>query len=396
MSFSISQKNNPGVNKYGPFPCPLNCFSGDIDGYNTQFTDTWTLTPTLVNEFRMAYTKQGNWFIPQSLGFNAASTLGLQYAKANVLPQISINGNGLCCSGGLAPGTNAIYIENLYDPSDVITLVKGRHILHFGVEVLMGQGNTTPWGNLQSGNFTFTGNYTAQNNGGGGGAGLADFLLGDVQNWSATNQAVSYARLKSPQFFVQDDFKVRPNLTVNLGLRYVATTGFSEIHNSIGGFDPNVPLVYPCPSAQFTDCSHEGSLGSMWFAGQDNRTSSQKPIYNIFLPRVGFAWSFMNNTVLRGGFGMYSYNFSQDVYGGGIGAGSVNTNSGNYNDVNAGTGQAPLTAEFDGCRGGAAIELRGWFAQRKDTLHLPEPHDPRRKRLMSHTTCRWAASINGR
>lgn len=343
ISFSISQKNNPGVNKYGPFACPLNCFSGDIDGYNTQVTDTWTLTPTLVNEFRMAYTKQGNWFIPQSLGFNAASTLGLQYAKANVLPQISISGNGLCCSGGFAPGTNAIYIENLYDPSDVITLVKGRHILRFGVEVLMGQGNTTPWGNLQSGNFSFTGNYTAQNNGGGGGAGLADFLLGDVQNWSATNQAVSYARLKSPQAFVQDDFKVRPNLTVNLGLRYVATTGFTEINNAIGGFDPNVPLVYPCPSAQFTDCSHEGSLGSMWFAGQDNRTSSQKPIYNIFLPRVGFAWSFMNNTVLRSGFGMYSYNFSQDVYGGGIGSGSVNTNSGNYNDVNAGTGQAPLT-----------------------------------------------------
>ncbi|MGA9184798.1 MAG: carboxypeptidase-like regulatory domain-containing protein [Candidatus Acidiferrales bacterium] len=343
MSFSISQKNNPGVNKYGPFACPLNCFSGDIDGYNAQFTDTWTISPTVVNEFRMAYTKQGNWFIPDTVGFNAESTLGLQYAKADVFPQINVGGNGLCCSGGLAPGTNAIYIENLYDPSDVITLVKGKHILHFGAEVLMGQGNTTPWGNLQSGNFTFTGNYTAQN----GqqkttGAGLADFILGDVQNWGATNQAVSYARLKSPQFFVQDDFKVRPNLPVNLGLRYVATTGFSEINNALGGFDPNIPLVYPCPSAQFTDCSFEGSLGSMWFAGQDNRNTLQKPIYNTFLPRVGFAWSFMNDTVLRAGFGMYSYNFSQDDYGNGIGAGALNTNKGTYNDVNSGTSQAPL------------------------------------------------------
>ena len=44
---------------------------------------------------------------------------------------------------------------------------------------------------------------------------LADFLLGEVQNWSATNQATSYARLKSPQLFVQDDFKLRPNLTLN-------------------------------------------------------------------------------------------------------------------------------------------------------------------------------------
>ena len=341
MNFSISAKNNPGVNKYGPLPCPINCFSGDIDGYNAQFTDTWTISPTVFNEFRMAYTKQGNWFVPQSIGFNAATALGLQYSEANVLPQINIGGDGVCCSG-IAPGTNAIYIENLYDPSDVITLIKGKHILHFGVEVLMGQGNTTPWGNLQSGNFSFTGNYTSQNNVTGTGSSLADFLLGDVQSWSATNQAVSYARLKSPQLFVQDDYKVKPNLTINLGLRYTATTGFTEIHNSIGGFDPNIPLTYPCPSPQFSNCAFEGQLGSMWFAGQDNRNSSQKPIYNIFLPRVGFAWTFMPNTVLRGGFGMYSYNFSQDDYGAGIGAGSLATNSGSATDPNHGTGPTPL------------------------------------------------------
>jgi len=342
MNFSISAKNNPGVNKGGPLACPINCFSGDIDGYNVQYTDTWTISPTIVNEFRMAYTKQGNWFVPQTVGYDAASSLGLQYAKADVLPLININGGGQCCAG-LSPGTNAIYIENLYDPSDVITLIKGKHILHFGVEVLMGQGNTTPWGNLQSGNFTFSGNYTAQNGAATKtGAGLADFLLGDVQQWSATNQAVSYARLKSPQLFVQDDFKVKPTLTLNLGLRYTATTGFTEIHNSIGGFDPNTPLSYPCPSTQFTNCSYQGSLGSMWFAGQGNRNSLEKPIYNIFLPRVGFAWSWRPNTVLRGGFGMYSYNFSQDTYGQGIGAGSLGTSTGNASDVNAGTGPQPL------------------------------------------------------
>jgi Carboxypeptidase regulatory-like domain len=343
MNFSISAKNNPGVNKYGPLSCPINCFSGDIDGYNVQYTDTWTISPSLVNEFRMAYTKQGNWFIPDSIGYNAATELGLQYAKADVLPQINIGGAGFCCAG-IAPGTNAIYIENLYDPSDVVTLIKGRHILHFGVEVLMGQGNTTPWGNVQSGNFSFNGNYTAQNGATAGttGAGLADFILGDVQQWSATNQSVSYARLKSPQLFIQDDFKIKTNLTINLGLRYTATTGFTEIHNNIGGFDPNIPLTYPCPSAEFTNCSYQGSLGSMWFAGQDNRTSAQKPIYDIFLPRVGFAWSFRPDTVVRGGFGMYSYNFSQDVYGAGIGAGSLATSTGSASDPFAGTGPNPL------------------------------------------------------
>jgi hypothetical protein len=343
VSFSISQKDNPAFNKGGPFPCPINCFSGDIDGYNVQATETWTISPTKVNEFRMAYTKQGNWFVPQSKGFDAAGTLGLQYAKADILPQINIGGAGKCCST-IQPGTNAIYIEHLYDPSDVFTMIHGRHILHFGGEVLMGDGNTTPWGNLQSGVFTFSGNYTAQNGAAAGatGTGLADFLLGDVQQWSATNQSTSYNRLKSPQFFVQDDFKLRSNLTLNLGLRYVGTTGFHEIHNSLGGFDPNLTLNCTV-DVNGTPCgSLNGTPGSIWFASNSGRDSLQKPIWDIFLPRVGFAWEAMRNTVVRGGFGMYSYNFSQDTYGNGIGFGALGTSSGNASDPNSGTGPNPL------------------------------------------------------
>ncbi|HKB99461.1 MAG TPA: hypothetical protein VKD23_11800, partial [Terriglobales bacterium] len=334
VTFSITQKDNPGKN-VNQWTCPLNCFSGDIDGYNVQLSDVWTLSPTIVNEFRMGYTKQGNWFVPQSLGFNAATTLGLQYSKANIFPTFNLNGT--CCTS-LQPGTNAIYIEHLYDPSDVMTLIKGRHILHFGVEVLMGDGNTTPWGNVDAGQFNFNGSYTQQNCPTGsttcvaGGASFADFLLGDVFHWTATNQAVTYMRIKSPQLFVQDDYKLRPNLTINLGLRYEATTGMSELHNAIGGFDPNIVNPF------------NGALGSMWFGGQIDRTTLQKPIYNIFLPRVGFAWSpsRFRNTTVRGGFGMYSYNFSEDTYGQGLGAGSIGTSKGDVTDVNTGTGPNPL------------------------------------------------------
>jgi hypothetical protein len=344
LSFSISQKDNPGVNKYGPFACPINCFSGDIDGYNAQATITSEISPTMVNSLRMAYTKQGNWFIPDTIGFDPAAKLGLQYATANLLPTINIsNGGGTCCNS-LAPGTNAIYIEHLYDPSDVLTLIRGRHILHFGVEVLMGDGNTTPWGNLDAGQFTFTGNYTAQNGAAPNttGAGLADFLLGDVQSWQAKNESTSYARLKSPQLFVQDDFKIRPNFTLNLGLRYVATTGFTEINNNLGGFDPNKTLVCTVDSQGNPCGALNGTLGSLWFAPQDNRNSLQKPVRDIFLPRIGFAWSLRNDTVVRGGFGMYSYNYSQDVYGNGIGFGATTTSSGNTTDPHSGTGPNPL------------------------------------------------------
>src|SRR5260370_1709209 len=281
----------------------------------------------------MGYNQEGNWFVPNSLGFDSAAKLGLQYAKANIFPGIRFSG-GSCCKW-LQPGTNAIYIEHLYNPSDMLTLIRGKHILHFGVEVLMGDGNTAPWGNVDAGTFNFSGKFTQQNcpttppGCVPGGSNLADFLLGAPGTWSATNQAVTYMRIKSPQLFVQDDFKVRPNLTVNLGLRYVGTTGMSELHNAMGGFDPD--LVNPF-----------GTLGSMWFAGQNNRTTLQKPVWNIFLPRVGFAWSpsMFKNTTVRGGYGMYSYNFSEDTYGNGLGKGSINTNQGNYSDPNN-SGGAP-------------------------------------------------------
>ena len=349
VTFSISQKNNNGFNK-NALPCPINCYSGDIDGYQAQVTDTWTISPNMVNEIRMGYTKQGNWFVPSTNGFDPTS-IGLQYGKFNQFPNFNIGGSNAVNS--LNPGTYAIYIENLYDPSDVVTLVKGKHILHFGVEVLISQGNTTPWGAHDAGTFQFNGNYTATGTAPtlkgtttactpgtpnctnaintSTGAGFADFLLGDVQTWKANNQGPSGMRLKSPQLFVQDDYKLKPNLTINLGLRYMGTTGMSEQNNKIGGFDPNVINAVG---------TFAGTAGSMWFAGQDNRTNLQKPVWDIFLPRVGFAWQIRPNTVVRGGFGLYAYNYSQDIYGGGLGFGSNST--GNAADGSLGTGTTPL------------------------------------------------------
>jgi hypothetical protein len=349
VTFSISQKNNNGYNK-NQLPCPINCYSGDIDGYQAQVTDTWTISPNLVNEIRMGYTKQGNWFVPATNGFDP-TTIGLQYSKFAQFPNFNIGGSNAVNS--LNPGTYAIYIENLFDPSDVVTLVKGKHILHFGAEVLISEGNTTPWGAHDAGTFQFNGNYTATGTAptlkgtttpctpgtpnctnainASTGAGFADFLLGDVQTWKANNQGISGMRLKSPQVFVQDDYKIKPNLTLNLGLRWMGTTGMSEVNNKIGGFDPNVIN---------TVGTFANTAGSMWFAGQDNRTTLQKPIWDIFLPRLGFAWQMRPNTVIRGGFGLYAYNYSQDIYGGGLGFGSNNT--GSAADAALGTGTTPL------------------------------------------------------
>jgi len=326
INFSITQGDNPGTNTNFQI-CPVDCFSGDVDRYNTQVSDVYSFGAHLVNEFRFGYTKQGNWFIPYTASKGYPQQLGLQYSKGDVFPTINVSqsqaasgsgGSGnvsICCSPILQPGTNAIYIENTFQPSDVVTLIRGKHILHFGGELLDYQANYTPWGNLQSGNFSFTGVYTQQNNTiGSGGSAYADYLLGDVNSWSATNQPESGMRMKSPQVFVQDDFKVRPNFTLNLGLRYEYQSGWSEVKNHLGSFDPTIANAV------------SGNLGAMWFAGETSRTTLMQP-KNVLLPRFGFAWTPIGTTVVRGGFGIYALTWSMDDYGQGVGVGNNSTGS---------------------------------------------------------------------
>jgi outer membrane receptor protein involved in Fe transport len=113
-------------------------------------------------------------------------------------------------------------------------MIRGRHILHFGGEILALQGNSTPWGNIQSAKFNFSGDFTKKAPfDGNSGLGYADFLLGQVQSWSANNTPITGGRQKSPQVFVQDDFKVLPNLTINLGLRYQMQRGWTEVKNRL-------------------------------------------------------------------------------------------------------------------------------------------------------------------
>ena len=341
INFSITQGDNPGTTTNFQV-CPIDCFSGDVDRYNTQVSDVYAFSPRVVNEFRFGYTKQGNWFVPYSVGKGFPQQLGLQYSKADVFPTLNINqtvqasgagastSQGVCCTAILQPGTNAIYIENTFQPSDVVTMIRGKHILHFGGELLDYQANYTPWGNLISGNFTFTGVYTQSNNTiGTGGSAYADFLLGDVNQWSATNQPESGMRMKSPQVFVQDDYKLRPNLTLNLGLRYEYQSGWKEVKNNLGSFDPTIQNTV------------SGNLGAMWFAGETSRTTLMQP-KNVWLPRLGFAWTPVGTTVIRGGFGLYALTWSMDGYGQGVGLGNNSTGS-----ATDGVGITPIT-QLDG------------------------------------------------
>ena len=322
ISISVTQHSAPNKTNFDPGPiCPINCENNSAEAYQAQVTDVYTINPSMVNEFRYSFVRQGNWFVPQTLGGGYPTKLGLKFSQADVFPSVNINGTG--GPTGLGPGTNAVFIENTFVPSDVLTLVRGKHILHFGGEVLFEQDNSTPWGSINGANFTFTGQYTTTDpkvN-----VGYADFLLGDVQQWSSSTQPEHGMRARNPSFFVQDDIKLRPNVTINLGVRSETHGGFSEVQNHMGGFDPTI--INPVTN----------TLGSIWFAGQNGARTQNFETKTKIMPRLGVAWQVTNNWVVRGGFGQYSSLWSMDTVGGPLGFGTGVTGT-----ASANPGQAPV------------------------------------------------------
>jgi hypothetical protein len=312
LTFSITERDNPGIGYSSN--CPSGCNPFDIDSRNIQVSDVWTISPRIVNEFRMAYTRQGNWYTPQSFGQGYPAKLGIPYAVADVLPTLTVQGP--VGSTSIGPGTNAIYAEDSLQPSDVVTMIKGKHILHFGGELLDFRDNSTPWGNINAATMTFSGAFTRSGyNVTSSGLGYADFLLGAVASWSAGYTPITGARQKDPQVFIQDDFKVLPNLTVNLGLRYERQAGWHEVANRVGVFDPTLAN------------SLSGTAGAMWIAPADGRTNLMEGV-NVWLPRVSFAWSPASKWSIRGGFGIYSLPWSIDTYSGGaLGFGTKSSGS---------------------------------------------------------------------
>jgi hypothetical protein len=343
---SDTQSDTPVVYPNTVSACPIGCQSGDVDNNNAQVTDVWNISPTTVNEARMGFTDQLNFFADLALNKGYASKLGWQFAKADDFP--AINYTGTYPYAWLDPSSNSVYKEFTWDPSDVVTMIKGKHILHFGGELLTYQNNSTAWGNTNAGAFSFSGQYTQQwavdpSTGVAGpvaGTGMeyADFLLGYVNSWNAGVSPEYGARMKSPQMFVQDDWKLRPNLTLNLGLRYQINHGWDEVHNNMSSFDPTV--LNPATN----------TLGAYWFGPThaNGRTSLQANTFNTVQPRVGFAWAYDPKTTLRGGFGLYSYTWSLDTYGGNntsYGMGAAISSSGS--DTDPTNGITPIT-KLDG------------------------------------------------
>ncbi len=299
-----------------------------------QLDDVYTISPTLFTDVRASWARYienhsspADGVDPSSLGFPG-------YINANsefkMLPYITFN-NSLTSfgapgvSGGARPnfeplgypsdGTNFGDIFQLF--GDVVK-IHGNHTIKIGADAREYRWSGYTFGN-PSGTYGFGSVWTNATGTSGSAAPLgqemASFLLGLPSSGSIDLNTQDSVSSKYLSFFVNDDWKVKPNLTLNLGLRWEHDFPEYERYNrSLNGFDPNAVNTISAQAAANYAANPNALLPASAFhavGGPTFASSSNPAIYDvkshIFSPRFGFAWTpaaLGSKTVIRGGIGV--------------------------------------------------------------------------------------------
>ena len=332
----------PTVSSYVPqdplYPNDATAFDqGLTDDLTSQVSYVYTISPTVLNEFRLGGSRELDKYKPPSLGKDDPTTLGLEpaygaNAPANVFPKVTIDsgagvgGMGLGSGNGQNGNIDAVLGEGVYNVSDVLTLIRGKHTIKVGGEYDRDYQNYTSWGDITSGNFEFNGGVT--------GIPYADFLAGNVYGWYVYEADATSAHMWNSALFASDDFKVTSHLTLNLGLRWQMQSGWGVNHNLFGNYDPNLPN--PANGGAYK--------GAILFGGQSdtssggsisNMTTIQNGDYKEFAPRVGVAWSPREKWSIRASYGIFDAPRDAENYtDGALGLGFNPHNNGNGGYVN--------------------------------------------------------------
>jgi hypothetical protein len=285
----------------------FDCTHGNNYNEDGQVTDTWTIGPRMVNEARIGGVREVDKYIPPTFGKGYPTTIGLEPtygadAPADIFPGVTIDNGGGIGGIGINGGVHAALADGALVESDVFTLIKGKHTIKMGGEFDKSYQNYTSWGDVSSGNFVFDGVST--------GVPYADFLLGEVYGWYVYDYVETGARMWNLGAFVQDDYKVTPHLTVNLGFRYQYQGGWGEVHNLWGTFSPTV-----VNNGQYAN----SALGAMLYGGQGRKNIQNGT--SEWVPRVGLSWSPVPKWVLRASYGISDAPWSVDPYSSAYGVG---------------------------------------------------------------------------
>ncbi len=290
---------------------------------------TQTLTPTLINDIRLNYTRGrfSSTVDPQwdpYTGANLNTELGLPNITKGGLPTFSGlfpgsspgNGGSTATGFGGAGSTNAEDREERYAFTDIVYKSLGNKSLKFGVDMSHSLQNVLPLYGAFGGIYAFS-NIQTDSTGtsaGTGGSPWASYMLG-VVNGNVTmrnTQVPYYYRWNQGAAFIQNDWKVRPDLSINIGLRYNLSMPRTEKYNNQGVFRPDLSQSFPLATPlTLTNGQVISSVKVPAFAFSGiggNSPYLTNPQYKDFEPRFSFAWQpkFLreHNLVVRGGYGL--------------------------------------------------------------------------------------------
>jgi hypothetical protein len=245
-------------------------------------TETHNFSPTIVNEFRFGYNRSKTFLVSEgALGKNyAVDVFGFTNTSPNPfdfgVPRASFSGFQDVGSHPESIGA----LDEDYQFVDNVSKVLGNHNFKAGTNIIREKFfQITDFGGVPS--FTFDGRFT--------GRGLGDFVLGDpFQAIASVGDSSQNLRTNWWAFYLQDDWRIRPALSLNIGVRYEHAGTPHDLANRTQWFDPAVARPVT---------SKSGGV----------RNGVVDPDWNDFGPRVGLSYSphFLKDTVFRGSFGVF-------------------------------------------------------------------------------------------
>jgi hypothetical protein len=293
VSVTVGGSRNPTLDPFNYSTVPGFENNGNLNHYFLNGEYYHTFTPNLVNELR-AYT-QRVYQLQDQVGAKLPTAAALGFGVTPDNPTGPVN---MWFDTGLQVGYSVngptSFADNTFGVVDTLSWVHGRHNFKFGGGVTAYQNNTV-YDYYVNGEFDFYSYDYGQ--GPASGNPLADFLLGAPSQLFQYPAAPSNIRSKAFAGFFQDEWRIKKNLSVNLGIRYEYNQPKLDTQGR------SFSIVPGLQSTVFTNAP----VGMVFPGDQGAPVGTNFPDKNDWAPRVGFAWDPRGDgkTSLRGGFGVF-------------------------------------------------------------------------------------------